>query len=201
MYQNQSQQFITAQFDPYVNAMRLQNRKMFTPQPRNAIPYGKMIMCKFFNSKGGCRRIGCHYEHIAVRCAFFVSPTGCKTGDACRWLHVENDRLPFPKPGGGVTFTPPMIKPCPNQNCQNVCIGSQCRDCHRDARRAQMVQSDAAFDESESKNDAPESTTIVDRQIKVLISALTRIQRKNADKLFIALEEWKKNIEDNNIKE
>jgi hypothetical protein len=76
-------------------------------------------MCKFFNSRRGCNKgTDCTYLHEQQVCAFFVSEQGCSAAKDCPFIHDSN-AIP------SVT-----LKPCPNSNCKNLCIGKQCMQCH-----------------------------------------------------------------------
>jgi len=85
-------------------------------------------VCRFFNKKSGCKKgSDCDFAHNRLPCAFFTSEKGCNQGTRCPFTHDEN----APRNTN--------LHQCPNENCDNLCIGKQCSDCHnamsRPARR------------------------------------------------------------------
>lgn len=59
-------------------------------------------------------------------CAFFHTSSGCMHGKSCNYSHDPN-------------ATPTTnLKSCPNQNCDNMCIGRQCRHCDQQKRQKRM---------------------------------------------------------------
>jgi hypothetical protein len=75
--------------------------------------------CRFFNSFRGCKNGDqCSFVHEKLPCAFFTSVQGCTYNEKCPFSHDVSD----------VSIV--QLKNCPNQNCQNQCIGRQCMQCH-----------------------------------------------------------------------
>lgn len=76
-------------------------------------------LCRFFNTRRGCDKgDACKFKHERQVCAFFSSTQGCTASDDCPFIHDTNK-------------TPSVqLKPCPNKDCPNLCIGKQCMQCH-----------------------------------------------------------------------
>ena len=76
-------------------------------------------ICRFFNSFRGCKKGDeCNFVHEQLPCAFFASEQGCTYNDRCPFSHDMNN------------ISNVHLKQCPNDNCQNQCIGRQCMQCH-----------------------------------------------------------------------
>jgi hypothetical protein len=76
-------------------------------------------ICKFFNTRRGCNKGDmCTFKHERQVCAFFASAQGCTGISDCPFIH-DLDATPSVQ-----------LKPCPNEDCKNMCIGKQCMQCH-----------------------------------------------------------------------
>jgi hypothetical protein len=90
-------------------------------------------LCRFFNSRKGCRKdTSCLYHHAIMSCKFFTSSLGCCKGDACKFAHVEG------------TVDDSNVHTCPNSGCNHFCLrGSrQCGSCHRNMKRSSVAQNE-----------------------------------------------------------
>lgn len=87
-------------------------------------------ICKFFNSKRGCiKGDKCVFLHQRQVCAFFNSDRGCSVQE-CPFVHDKS------------AVSSVQLKPCPNVDCPNVCIGKQCMTCHGKMQATQMQDRD-----------------------------------------------------------
>lgn len=169
-------------------------RTLYHPAPRVA-PQKRHILCKYFNKISGCLANECMYEHIPIRCAFYVSKGGCEKGNNCRWRHTDNENIPFPRNGGGYTFTKPDIRPCSETDCGNMCIGKRCRSCYYTNGRRALINDDAVFDVKTTKGISKDEATkiILDKGIKIMLSSLTALYNKNSDIVHACLNKWIEN--------
>jgi hypothetical protein len=82
------------------------------------VEFTKTRLCKFFNSKRGClKKDRCTFLHERQVCAFYASSQGCNV-DNCPFIHDSS------------AVSKVQLKPCPNEDCTNLCIGKQCMKCH-----------------------------------------------------------------------
>jgi len=76
--------------------------------------------CRFFNTSRGCLKgDACTFRHVRKMCLFFNSSNGCNRGEICEFIHSKGE-------GDGA-----VPAQCPNKDCTNLCLGSQCSACHR----------------------------------------------------------------------
>lgn len=92
---------------------------------RSGLPlYRTSDMCRFFNTKRGCQKgDNCDFSHVRFTCAFYVTDQGCNFGDNCSCVHEDGNTLSA------------KLKMCPNENCDRLCAGRQCIDCHNGMER------------------------------------------------------------------
>ena len=77
----------------------------------------KKRLCKYVVTRRGCDK-GDQCSFLHPVCAFYSSDQGCSAGSKCQFKH---DRSGTPMAA---------LKPCPNRDCKNVCLGKQCMECH-----------------------------------------------------------------------
>jgi hypothetical protein len=88
--------------------------------------------CRFFNTARGCSKgENCNFLHKKNVCAFFLTDKGCVLKD-CPFIHDKNQTSSV------------VLKTCPQ--CDNYCIGKQCRDCHNKMKERQRSHPREASD-------------------------------------------------------
>lgn len=104
--------------------------KDFSRDQRGVLRYKDRPICKFLNTRRGCRECEhCQFPHVRLGCAFFfLARQGCiYPSDMCPFSHEEDSYV-------GIE----QLYPCTMDGCYNDCMKSDtsCQECFNDRMRA-----------------------------------------------------------------